>query len=80
MSLLNGGLVKAKHIRTMDDFVDQFVLGITDQEWQICAVLGGRPDLISLISQVAAIRSAPEYPLPPDHPLNPASRYAEASS
>ncbi|SCX34486.1 hypothetical protein [Mycolicibacterium fluoranthenivorans] len=77
MTLLNGGLAKAKNIQTMGEFADQFILGITDEEWRICAALGGAVDIISLIALVAAIRTAPDYPLPPDHPLNPASRYAE---
>jgi len=81
MSVLNGGLVKAKSITTDTEFIDEFCAGISDEEWRIVATLAqlGRPvvRVTELVVLIGEIRSVPSYPLPPEHPLNPASRYTE---
>lgn len=81
MSVLNGGLVNAKSITTDTEFVDEFCDSITPNEWQIISTLAvmGRPvvRVTELVCLVAEIRTVPSYPLRPDHPMNPASRYAE---
>lgn len=79
MSLLNGGLVKAKGL-SGEDLDWEFIAGITRDEWEIVGAFLGSPDRIGLIAAVADLRCAPVYPLPPEHPLNPASRYDKAAA
>ncbi|MCV7065634.1 hypothetical protein H7H51_07730 [Mycolicibacterium farcinogenes] len=78
MSLLNGGLVKAKGITTDTEFVDRFIANITPAEWRILEQLPPIGRATELVAIVAEVRTLPRYPLPAEHPLNPASRYAEA--
>lgn len=79
MSLLNGGLAKAKGLSGADlDW--SFIDSISRTEWEAVTTYLGNPDLIRTISAVADLRTLHRYPLPVDHPLNPASRYTEAAS
>lgn len=79
MTVLNGGLTRAKGIAEMSDFIDEFIDHITPDEWLVLAFLPNITHVTELVAVVAEIRSAPDYPLPPEHPLNPASRYEVAS-
>ena len=78
MSALKGGLARAKGL-TGDELDWSFISGISRDEWEVVGAFIGTPDRITLISAIADLRCAPVYPLGPEHPLNPASRYAEAS-
>lgn len=79
--MLNGGLPgKVTADTPMPDFIEAFVARISRAEWDVVHQLFGSPDAITVITAVSTIRSTTKYPLPPDHPLNPASRYAEAAS
>lgn len=75
MSLLNGGLAKAKGLSGIAlDW--SFIDGISLVERYVASARFGAQDRIGLISAIARMRTEPKWPLPEDHPLNPASRYA----
>ena len=79
MTVLNGGLPKAKTITTDTEFVDRFVANIAPSEWHILAQLPPVGRITELVAVVAEVRTLPRYPLTAEHPLNPASRYEAAS-
>lgn len=79
MSLLNGGLPKAKGL-SGEDLDWSFIAGISRDEWEVVDAFLGSPDRIGLIAAIADLRCAPRYPLGPQHPLNPAGRYDKAAS
>lgn len=67
MSLLNGGFPTTP--ATLDDFIQECVDRITDDEWRILAQLPPVKHVTELLSVVAEIRSAATQELPTDHPL-----------
>lgn len=79
MSMLNGGLARAKGLHG-EDLDWSFIDSISRDEWSIVTEYLGNPDRVRTIAFVTALRATPRYPLPADHPLNPASRYAESAS
>lgn len=80
MTPLNGGLPQAKTITTDTEFINRFVTNITPPEWHILAQLPPVGRYTELVAVVAEVRTLPRYPLPVEHPLNPASRYTKAAS
>lgn len=79
--MLHGGLPgKITAATPMPDFVEAFVSRISRLEWEFVHQVFGTPDYITVITAVTRFRSTPKYPLPLDHPLNPASRFAEAGA
>lgn len=79
MSALKGGLARAKGLHG-EDLDWSFIAGISRDEWEIVGAFIGTPDRIGLIAAIADLRCAPVYPLGPEHPLNPASRYDKAAA
>lgn len=79
--MLNGGLPgKFTPDTPMDEFVFAFVNGISRAEWEFVHQVFGSPDVITVITAVTTFRATRKYPLPPDHPLNPASRFTESAA
>jgi hypothetical protein len=80
MSLLNGGTgKKTAHMTDLEYITEIFIPSITPQEWYVVSLLPFIRTVTELVVVVCEIRQAPKWPLPPDHPLNPASRYEAAS-
>lgn len=78
MTALLGGLPK-KANESIEDFVAEFIDHITPEEWRTVACLPKLRHVTELVTVVVAIRKQAEWPLPYDHPLNPAARYEVAS-
>lgn len=75
--LLHGGFSSTPE--NFEEFLEEFLSMVTPAEWQILALLPECRHFTELVSIVCEIRSTPYYPLPPQHPLNPAERFAVAS-
>lgn len=69
------GTLAGKKTRDHGDFVQKFIESITREEWQVIAQVPQMKRVEQLILFVIAMRKVPRYPLPQNHPLNPASRY-----
>lgn len=76
-SILNGGSGKRSVVGMTDKqyLADVFLPGVTDYEWTLLSIMGVGLRITSVVSGIVAIREESAYPLHPEHPLNPASRY-----
>jgi hypothetical protein len=74
MTMLNGGLTKARLIPAMSEaeFLAHYLSSMTLDERRTIAQLPAIPRRTVLACVLSEIRC---WPLPPDHPLNPAARY-----
>lgn len=76
MSVLNGSMPK-RCPDTFDEFVEQFVDGITEEEWAHIAQMPPFPRWTVFVAAVVALRAELAWPLADrNHPLNPARRVA----
>lgn len=75
MSLLHGGFRRTPE--TFDDHIDLFIAGMTAEEKRILQELPRLSRWTELVHVITTLRTTPRWPLPADHPLNPAHRYAD---